>query len=56
MTLNGVKLIIDGEWLKLINLMDLNYILEILTAGTQRSLGEDIFQLKERKVYSGCME
>lgn len=49
MTLNGVKLIIDGEWLKLINPDGSELYSRNINTGTQRSLGEDIFQLKERK-------
>lgn len=49
MTLNGVKLIIDGEWLKLINPNGSELYSRNINTGTQRSLGEDIFQLKERK-------
>lgn len=48
MTLNGVKLIIDGEWLKLINPDGSELYAKNINTGTQRSLGEDIFQLKER--------
>lgn len=48
MTLNGVKLIIDGEWLKLINPNGSELYSRNINTGTQRSLGEDIFQLKER--------
>lgn len=49
MILNGVKLIIDGEWLKLINPDGSELYSRNINTGTQRSLGEDIFQLKERK-------
>jgi hypothetical protein len=49
MTLNGVKLIIDGDWLKLINPDGSELYSRNINTGTQRSLGEDIFQLKERK-------
>lgn len=49
MTLNGVKLIIDGEWIKLINPDGSELYSRNINTGTQRSLGEDIFQLKERK-------
>lgn len=49
MTLNGVKLIIDGDWLKLINPNGSELYAKNINTGTQRSLGEDIFQLKERK-------
>lgn len=49
MTLNGVKLIIDGDWLKLINPDGSELYAKNINTGTQRSLGEDIFQLKERK-------
>ena len=48
MTLNGVKLIIDGGWLKLINPDGSELYAKNINTGTQRSLGEDIFQLKER--------
>lgn len=48
MTLNGVKLIIDGDWLKLINPDGSELYAKNINTGTQRSLGEDIFQLKER--------
>lgn len=48
MTLNGVKLIIDGDWLKLINPDRSELYAKNINTGTQRSLGEDIFQLKER--------
>lgn len=48
MTLNGVKLIIDGEWLKLINPDGSELYSRNINTGTQRSLGEDIFQLRER--------
>lgn len=48
MTLNGVKLIIDGDWLKLINPDGFELYAKNINTGTQRSLGEDIFQLKER--------
>lgn len=48
MTLNGVKLIIDGDWLKLINLDGSELYAKNINTGTQRSLGEDIFQLRER--------
>lgn len=48
MTLNGVKLIIDGDWLKLINPDESELYAKNINTGTQRSLGEDIFQLKER--------
>lgn len=48
MTLNGVKLIIDGDWLKLINSDGSELYAKNINTGTQRSLGEDIFQLKER--------
>ena len=48
MTLNGVKLIIDGEWLKLINPDGSELYAKNINTGTQRSLGEDIFQLRER--------
>lgn len=47
-TLNGVKLIIDGDWLKLINPDGSELYAKNINTGTQRSLGEDIFQLKER--------
>lgn len=48
MTFNGVKLIIDGDWLKLINPDGSELYAKNINTGTQRSLGEDIFQLKER--------
>lgn len=48
MTLNGVKLIIDGDWIKLINPDGSELYAKNINTGTQRSLGEDIFQLKER--------
>lgn len=48
MTLNGVKLIIDGDWLKLINPDGSELYAKNINTGTQRSLGEDIFQLKKR--------
>lgn len=48
MTLNGVKLIIDGDWLKLINPDGSELYTKNINTGIQRSLGEDIFQLKER--------
>lgn len=48
MTLNGVKLIIDGDWLKLINPDGSELYAKNINTGTQRSLSEDIFQLKER--------
>lgn len=48
MSLNGVKLIIDGDWLKLINPDGSELYAKNINTGTQRSLGEDIFQLKER--------
>lgn len=48
MTLNGVKLIIDGDWFKLINPDGSELYAKNINTGTQRSLGEDIFQLKER--------
>lgn len=48
MTLNGVKLIIDGDWLKLINPDGSELYAKNINTDTQRSLGEDIFQLKER--------
>lgn len=48
MTLNGVKLIIDGDWLKLINPDESELYAKNINTGIQRSLGEDIFQLKER--------
>lgn len=48
MTLNGVKLIIDGDWLKLINPDGSELYAKNINTGTQRSLGEDVFQLKER--------
>lgn len=48
MTLNGVKLIIDGDWLKLINPDGSELYAKNINTGTQRSLGKDIFQLKER--------
>lgn len=48
MTLNGVKLIIDGDWLKLINPDGSELYAKNINTGIQRSLGEDIFQLKER--------
>lgn len=48
MTLNGVKLIIDGDWLKLINPDGSELYAKNINTGTQRSLGEDIFQLQER--------
>lgn len=48
MTLNGVKLIINGDWLKLINPDGSELYAKNINTGTQRSLGEDIFQLKER--------
>lgn len=48
MTLNGVKLIIDGNWLKLINPDGSELYAKNINTGTQRSLGEDIFQLRER--------
>lgn len=48
MTLNGVKLIIDGDWLKLINPDESELYAKNINTGTQRSLGEDIFQLRER--------
>lgn len=48
MTLNGVKLIIDGDWLKLVNPDGSELYAKNINTGTQRSLGEDIFQLKER--------
>jgi hypothetical protein len=47
MTLNGVKLIIDGDWLKLINPDGSELYAKNINTGTQRSLGEDIFQLRE---------
>lgn len=47
-TLNGVKLIIDGDWLKLINPDGSELYAKNINTGTQRSLGEDIFQLRER--------
>lgn len=48
MTLNGVKLIIDGDWLKLINPDRSELYAKNINTGIQRSLGEDIFQLRER--------
>ena len=48
MTLNGVKLIIDGDWLKLINPDGSELYAKNINTGTQRSLGEYIFQLRER--------
>ena len=48
MTLNGVKLIIDGDWLKLINPDESELYAKNINTGTQRSLGEDIFQLEKR--------
>lgn len=48
MTLNGVKLIIDGDWIKLINPDESELYAKNINTGTQRSLGEDIFQLRER--------
>lgn len=48
MTLNGVKLIIDSDWLKLINPDGSELYAKNINTGTQRSLGEDIFQLRER--------
>lgn len=48
MTLNGVKLIIDGDWLKLINPDGSELYAKNINTGTQRSLGKDIFQLRER--------
>lgn len=48
MTLNGVKLIIDGDWLKLINPDGSELYAKNINTSTQRSLGEDIFQLRER--------
>lgn len=48
MTLNGVKLIIDGDWIKLINPDGSELYAKNINTGTQRSLGEDIFQLRER--------
>lgn len=48
MTLNGVKLIIDGDWLKLINPDGSELYAKNINTGTHRSLGEDIFQLRER--------
>lgn len=48
MTLNGVKLIIDGDWLKLINPDGSELYAKNINTGIQRSLGEDIFQLRER--------
>lgn len=48
MILNGVKLIIDGDWLKLINPDGSELYAKNINTGTQRSLGEDIFQLRER--------
>lgn len=48
MTLNSVKLIIDGDWLKLINPNGSELYAKNINTGTQRSLGEDIFQLRER--------
>lgn len=48
MTLNGVKLIIDGDWFKLINPDGSELYAKNINTGTQRSLGEDIFQLRER--------
>ena len=48
MTLNGVKLIIDGDWLKLINPDGSELYAKNINTGTKRSLGEDIFQLRER--------
>lgn len=48
MTLNGVKLIIDGDWLKLVNPDGSELYAKNINTGTQRSLGEDIFQLRER--------
>ena len=49
MIFNGVKLIIDGDWLKLINPDGSELYSKNINTGTQRSLGEDIFQLRERK-------
>lgn len=49
MTLNGVKLVTDGDWLKLINPDGSELYSRNINTGTQRSLGEDIFQLRERK-------
>lgn len=54
MTLNGVKLIIDGDWLKLINPDGSELYAKNINTGTQRSLGEDIFQLKERTYISAA--
>lgn len=48
MTLNGVKLIIDGDWLKLVNPDGSELYAKNINTGIQRSLGEDIFQLRER--------
>lgn len=48
MTLNGVKLIIDGDWLKLVNPDGSELYAKNINTGTQRSLGKDIFQLRER--------
>lgn len=48
MTFNGVKLIIDDDWFKLINPDGSELYAKNINTGTQRSLGEDIFQLKER--------
>lgn len=48
MTINGVKLVIDGDWFKMINPDGTELFSKNINDGTEKALGRDIFKLTER--------
>lgn len=50
MTINGVKIIIDGDWLKMINPDGSELFAKNINNGTERILNKDLFKL-EQKTY-----
>lgn len=49
MTINGVKIIMDGDWLKMINPDGSELFAKNINDGTERALNRDLFKLIERK-------
>jgi len=48
MTINGVGLIVDGDWFKMINPDGTELFSKNINDGTEKALGKDIFKLTER--------
>ena len=48
MTINGVKIIMDGDWLKMINPDGSELFAKNINDGTERALNRDLFKLIER--------